>query len=453
MKPRTLTLLFALVLLSGCSASGKPQADRIADLSIPADWHGPTTGLELSGLPEDAGLLELFSHPQLKQLIDETLNNNPNLQQTALRLRQQQLLIVPEQAARRPKLSGSLTSQRAKEQAISNRHTAALTLNWELDVWGRLADGQAAAQQTAAAQSLDYDAARNSLAGRTVQSWLDISLRQQIIETEQQWLESSENNSAVILERYKSGLGNLADLAAAKAATARISASLTKRQNRQRAAQRKLNLLRGASNNGASVEITEVPDITPPPTALPGTVLARRPDMKAAYLKIQAADKRVARAYKQLLPGFSLQATLSDTGPELGQLLKGSPLWSLLGQLTAPLFNNGRLKAQAEIAQLDAELSYLNYRQKLLNALNEVDNSLDLEATLAQQEQALSEALQHSQISLDHYRSRYRDGLGNILNLLNAEQSAFEARIQLLQTRQARLSNRITLGLALGMSV
>lgn len=453
MKPSTLTLFFLLALLGGCSALSGPQAGRVENLSIPADWAVPAETLDLAGLPQDAGLLDLFRQPQLKQLVNETLNNNPDLQQTALRLRQQQLLIVPEQAARRPELSGSLTSQRSKEQEISNRHTLALALNWELDVWGRLANGQAAAQQTAAAQKLDYDAARNSLAARTIQNWLDISLRQQIIETEQQWLKSSENNSAVILERYQSGLGSLTDLATEKTATARIQASLIERQNQQRAALRQLNLLRGVSNNSTPLDIPVAPDITTPPISLPGTVLARRPDLQAAYLRIQAADHSAAKAYKQLLPGFSLQATLSDSEPDLYQLLRGSPLWSLLGQLTAPLFNSGRLKALAEIAQLDAELSYLDYQQTLLSALNEVDNGLDLEATLAQQEQALAQALHHSQTSLNHYRSLYRDGLGDILNLITAEQTTFEARIQLLQVRQNRLSNRITLGLALGMSI
>ncbi|MBR9882640.1 MAG: TolC family protein [Oceanospirillales bacterium] len=453
MKPRTLTLILLLTLLSGCSTLSDPQAGRIENLPIPEDWALPGQTLDLSGLPQDARLLDLFQHPQLKQLVDETLNNNLDLQHTALRLRQQQLLILPEQAASHPELSGSLTSQRSKEQENSDQHALALTLNWELDVWGRLADGQAATQKTAAAQKLDYDAARNSLAARTVQSWLDISLRQQIIETEQQWLKSSENNRAVILDRYQSGLGNLADLATAKAATARVQASLIERQNQQRVALRQLNLLRGVSNNSEPPEITVTPDITTPPISLPGTVLARRPDLQAAYLRIQAADHSAAKAYKQLLPGFSLQATLSDSGQELDQLLKGSPLWSLLGQLTAPLFNSGRLKAQAEIAQLDAELSYLKYQQTLLEAVNEVDNRLDLEATLAQQEKALARALEHSQTSLDHYRSLYRDGVGDILNLLNAEQTAFEARIQLLQVRQNRLSNRITLGLALGMSI
>lgn len=453
MKPDALALIVSLMLLGGCSTLSNPQAGRVENLSIPVDWAVPANTVDISELPQDAGLLDLFRQPKLQQLVNETLNNNLDLQQTALRLRQQQLLIAPEHAARQPELTGLLTSQRSKEQEISTRHTLALNLNWELDVWGRLADGKAAAQQTAAAQKLDYDAARNSLAARTVQSWLDISLRQQIIETEQQWLKSSENNRAVILDRYQSGLGNLADLATAKAATARVQASLIERQNQQRVALRQLNLLRGVSNNSEPPEITVTPDITTPPISLPGTVLARRPDLQAAYLRIQAADHSAAKAYKQLLPGFSLQATLSDTGQDLDQLLKGSPLWSLLGQLTAPLFNSGRLKAQADIAQLDAELSYLKYQQTLLDAVNEVDNGLDLEATLAQQEKALAQALQHSQTSLDHYRSLYRDGVGDILNLLSAEQTAFEARIQLLQVRQNRLFNRITLGLALGMSI
>ncbi len=454
--PRTSLILALTVLISACSSMPQPRTSLAEELTIPASWDSYNTAdtVTTAGIATvDTTLLSLFAQPQLKKLINETLSNNIDLRKTALRLQQQRLLTHQTNAAGRPDLSLNLSSQRSKEQQVNNTHSLALNLNWELDVWGRLADANSAAHSTTMAQSLDYQAARNSLAGRVIQRWIDISLRQQIIRTEQQWLTSLENNEAVILGRYRRGLGDLNDLTTARAATARIKANLTAKQSNQRDAKRAFNLLRGATSAAKLPAILQVPQISAPPVLLPAQVLSNRPDLQSAYLQIRAADKRTKVAYKQLLPGFSLTTTISDSGPNLENLLQGSPVWSLLGQLTAPLFNSGRLKAAAETSQLDAELSYLSYQQTLLNAILEVENTLDQESSLAQQEQALERALHNSHASLSHYQTRYREGVSDILNLLSAQQSAFEAQIQIIQIQQARLTNRINLGLALGMNV
>ncbi|WP_315984081.1 TolC family protein [Aliamphritea spongicola] len=168
---------------------------------------------------------------------------------------------------------------------------------------------------------------------------------------------------------------------------------------------------------------------------------------------MDAADAQASATHKQLLPSFNLTASLSNSAGNLGDLLSGSTAWSLLGQLTAPLFNAGRLKADAEIADLQAERSYLSYQQALLNAVNEVETALGQETSLAEQQTQLQAAVKHSEASLEHYQARYRNGLNDVLDLLTAQQNAFNNRIRLLEIQQARLTNRITLGLALGMGV
>ncbi|WP_051221550.1 TolC family protein [Neptunomonas japonica] len=443
-------ILLLTMLISACGSLPQPRAELTKQLSIPAEWD---SNIHINASEGSTKLLDLFDEPELKKLINEVLNNNLDLQQTALRLKQQRLLTRQTKADSRPDLNLNITSQRNKEEQINTAHSLALSLNWELDVWGRLADANNAAQSTTAAQTLDYQAARNSLAGRAIQSWIDISLRQKIVNTEQQWLTSLQNNEAVILERYKRGLGDLNDLATSRAATARIKANLIARQTNQRDAKRALNLLRGEAANATLPTLLKVPHISTPPALLPAQVLANRADLQSAYLQIQAADNLSHVAYKQLLPNFSFRTSISDSSPHLEDLLKGSPAWSLLSQLTAPLFNAGRLKAGVKISQLDAELSFLNYQKTLLIALNEVESTLNQELSLADQEQALRKAQQNSEASLNHYQTRYRDGVSDILNLLSAQQSTYEAQIQVLQIRQARLSNRISLGLALGLNI
>jgi len=449
---RAAALTLSALLLTACgSTPSQPISRADSALELPLQWQEPVNE---SPLPEATPLLALIDYPPLTALIDQTLAANYDLRQTALRLKEQRLLQRQTDTQALPSLDLNLNSQNAKNSNSS--HTLSLDLSWELDIWGRLADQSRAAQASTDAQTLDYTAARNSLAARTVQQWLDIQLRAQIIRTEQQWLHSLEDTEAIISERYRTGLSGsnaLADLETARADTALIRVSLAARQQQQRSALRQLAALQGSASPTTSSPSEQIPTIELPPVQLPATVLAQRPDIRAALLRVAAADTQAIASHKQLLPAFTLTSSLSQNRPRLDELLSGSVAWSLLGQLTAPLFDGGRLKADAEIADLSAARSYLAYQQTLLSALNEVEDALGQESSLAEQQHQLERALHHAEASLQHYQARYQDGLNDILDLLNARRSAFSTRIQLLQTQQARLSNRITLGLALGMGV
>jgi len=448
---RTSMLAVAALTLSACSLPKTQPARPDQATAIPAQWQ--------EAIPQQSGslsqqLLSLIDEPQLSALVEQTLSANYDLHQTALRLQEQRLLSQQSSSQTLPTLDLKLSSQRARNTTGS--HALSLDLSWEADIWGRLADQARADQLTTDAQAVEYQAAQNSLAARTIQRWLDLTLRQQIIAAERQWLQSLEDTEAVIRERYRYGLsGNsaLADLETARADTALIRASLAAREQAQRDAWRQLAALQGKPGSLALSLPRQVPMLSNPPVQLPAAMVANRPDLQAALIKVAAADAQALVRHKQLLPGFSLSASLSQTRPRLDELLSGSTVWSLLGELTAPLFDGGRRKASADIADLAAARSYLAYQQALLNALNEVETALGQEASLAEQQRQLSAALQHADASLQHYQARYRDGVGDILDLLNARKNAFSTRIQLLQTQQARLTNRITLGLALGMGV
>lgn len=438
-----------LLISSGCSSTSLPQTKSS---QVQATSSVVTPVITPTRLSDE--LLTLFPQPALRTLVQQTLTQNYDLRQTALRLQEQGVLTKQAQAQRVPTLNADVSSQRNRDTVSTSQHSLGMNINWELDVWRRLADSVRVSQSQERAQQWQYQAAKNSLAARVMQRWIDISLRQQMLKAERDWVASLQQTEAVIVERYRDGVGALADLETARAATARTRASLSAREQTQRDAYRQLALWQGKTVQVAQLpSIDTVLTVRKPPSQIAAATVAKRPDVQAAYQHIVAAHAQAAVAHKQLLPSFSLSSTLSQARPQLGDLLSGSVAWNVLGRLTAPLFDGGRLKAGAKLADLQAEGSYLAYQQTLLNALHEVDAALGQEASLAEQQQHLQTALQHAQASLKHYQGRYREGLGDILELLNAQQSLFSARIQLLQLQQARLSNRISLGLALGMGV
>ncbi|WP_261843594.1 efflux transporter outer membrane subunit [Aliamphritea ceti] len=452
-KLRTPPVLLAsfTLLLTACAGPPVKQAPLTQHHSLQPEQWETTINAKQKNLGNQ--LLALVSEPALDDLVRDALETNQQLQQTALRLTEQRLLTTQTAAAEKPEVNLQLNSQRAKNTNITESHALALNLNWEMDVWGRLANATSSAEATTRALQLDYQAARNSLTSRIIQRWIDISLRARIITTVEQRLISLQKTEASITERFQRGLGNLADLEAARASTARTRADLAARQQSQADAKRTLNVLLGRQPQSPLPLAQGELAIAVPLQQLPGEVLAARPDLLAAYERIVAADYNTDVAYKALLPGFNLTASLSQSRNSLSDLLSGSSAWSLLGSLTAPLFNAGRLEAGKKIAEMQAERAFLAYQQTLLTAVQEVETALSQEYTLEQRQDYLALASRHSDANFSHYQSRYKDGLTDILNLLTAEQQAFDDRIALLQIQQARLNNRIVLGLALGMGV
>lgn len=134
-------------------------------------------------------------------------------------------------------------------------------------------------------------------------------------------------------------------------------------------------------------------------------------------------------------------------------MLLSDPVWTLLGQLTAPLFQGGKLRAAAEIAELETAQSYEAYRETLLEAISEVENALSLEQSISHRENHIRTALASARNSLERYQESYRAGLVDILDLLSVQEKTFDLELQHDNLIFERLTNRIDLGLALGLGV
>lgn len=444
--------LSLVVLLGGCSTinSNQPFSEREAEVDIPANWQAAD---EYVNAEFPSQLLALIEQESVVRLVEQTLAVNYDLRRTAIRLEEARLLQYQADINDRPTVNAKFEGQHSKQGQTTSQQTLTLDMSWELDVWGRLADASDAAMANTQASELDYQYARNSLAARVIQAWLDISYRAKIIEVEKQWIANLVSTEEIIKEQVVDGTKELADLDAARAATARVRATQEARIHSQNRALRNLNVLRGQTGTEVEGAPADLPQISAPPIQLSGDLIGSRPDLIAAYQRIVAADKNTAVAYKELLPKFTLTASISRSGTSMNQLLENSSVWNLIGGITAPLFDRGRLKSNAEIAELKAESSYLAYQNSLLTAITEVENAMDNEASLLRQQEYLQQAYDFSQSSMRNYQVRYQDGVSGILSLLAAKQAAFQAHIQLLETEKARFSNRITLGLALGMGV
>lgn len=447
------SLIFLALLTSSCSLT--PHNNNLAKkaLELPqqiGDWSQPSNKLTTQNNPA-VYLNQLIASEQLNVLIAEALTANPSLQQTLLTLQIRQLEQQRTSGNRLPLIDAGIAGTRDEESDAV--YSGSLTISWQADLWQKLADKSTAAARDVSAQRALYQSARDTLAAEVMKAWLGLIAQKHVIRIQQQRIHALQQNELFITQRYRNGLGNSEDLSSARSSISRARANLVEYQESLRQQKRSLQALSGRNKYETLNVTTHYPSVVLPLADLPEQTLKRRPDLQAAYLNIEAESLRSAAAYKDLLPSISFQAALLDSATSPGEALLSSPLWSLLGQLTAPLYQAGQLESTAEISDLSIATAYQGYRDTLLTAVTEVEDALGLEKALTQRQMHIEQALASSQNSLKQYQRSYRSGLASILELLIIEQNTYDLETERQNLIYLHLSNRINLGLALGLGV
>lgn len=398
-------------------------------------------------------LIDVSAVEHLSEFIAEALESNPSLQQTLVTLRQAQVAIDTAEAQDNLNVDASVSGSKAEQ--TDSIFSSSLSVSWELDLWQKIADGVTAANLDAASAQASYQAARDSLVASVIRSYIDVIAQQNLLSIERDRLQVLENQEAVILTRYRTGLGDLDDLDTARTSSESTRSTIAQYEYAVATAKRTLAVLLGRQDQSLSELDSGLsfPNVFVPLTALPEQDLARRPDLQAAYFTIQASEYDVDVAYKALLPSINLSAALTDSASSASEALFTNPLWSVLGQITAPLFKGGELQAQIDSAELSALNAWWQYKETLLNAVQETQDAIDNERTLIARIHYTDNALNNAQRSAESTAGDYRQGLADILDLLSVYNTRFDLQAQQVQLRASQLQNRMDLGLALGLGV
>ena len=476
----TVNSITLCILLSACTSTDDRALSESASSSTgnnvvwqsQAQQQESTQTLLLNSDTTLTDIIDIKELPHLAGYIDEALSSNASLQQSLITLRKAQVAIDSAKADRNLNVDASISASKSEttnssastssntnsstsSNSSSPSYSASMNVSWELDLWQKISDGISAANFDAASARASYQSARDSLVANVVRSYIDVLTQQQLLNIEQSRLTVLENNEAVILKRYSTGLGSLDDLDTARTSSANTRATIAQYENALLTAKRTLAVLLGRQNQSLNELNTQVnfPDVLLPLTTLPKQDLARRPDLQAAFYALKATEFEVDVAYKALLPSISLSASLSDNASTPSQALFTNPLWSLLGQMTAPLFQGGALRAQIEDAKLTSANAWWQYRETLLTAVQETQNALDSETALSARISHTNVALANAERSVSTIEGQYRQGLADILDLLSVYDTRFNLQAQAVELHAQKLQNRIDLGLALGLGV
>ncbi len=454
---RLVGMVLATAALSGCSLLQPRHGSPILPETPPA-WTAADTGKQTFDV---TAWQKEFADPALASLIEEAVGNNFDLRSAAARVSAARASAIVSGADRIPQVSASLSASRAKRatvvggtviSGISNYFQSGIEIRWEADLWGRLSHQARAAALELAASEADYRAARLSLAASISRSWFNAIEARQQVELSRQTVANYQRALESTRESYRAGLNSALDLRLARSNLATAKSQLAGQQIRLDEQLRTLQTLLGRYPSQQLNLADDLPELLRPvPAGLPSELLARRPDLIAAENRLRAADERASQAAKNRLPRIQLTASGGTSSDQLNNLLDGDRLiWSLVGGITAPLFQGGRLKANQQLAQANADQAMNQYAQTLLNAFREVETALAAAPLLETQQQALQTAAEEARESERLAAEQYRAGLVDITTWLEAQRRLFNARSTLLQIRNQRLQSRIDLHLALG---
>lgn len=410
------------------------------------------------------GWLSDFRSPELKRLVEQALAANHDVKLAAARVREARAQARAAGADLLPAVGTDFSASRSQRPSgtrfegigtRSNRFETGLDVSWELDFWGRIRDGRAAAVATADALAEDEYSARLSLAANVVKAAVSVVEAEQQEQLARDNVEAQRSQLGVLNKQLERGLNaerGALDVSLAQADLARAESVVHVRRRELDVARRTLEVLLGGYPEGKSAPLAKLPEMgNQVPAGLPSELLLRRPDLRAAERRLESSLKEESEAKKAFLPSFRLTSSGGFSSAELADLLaKESLLWSLAGSVAQSVFEGGRLKANVDAARARYDQALEIYAQSALDAFAEVETALAAERYWQDQVDALRKTVVESERAEALARSSYERGLSDVLTLLDSRRRAYEARIALLSSEASRLKNRVDLHLALG---
>lgn len=438
---------FIGLVINGCTA----HKDIIPEtFELPSHIAASTNDSELK---ITRSLLQMVNDENAERLVKESLKNNYDIRVTALRLKSAGLLLSRTSSALTPNVDAGYSLTRSNQtfnRSTLDTHNISVSVSWELDLWGRLADQHNSEVYSFEAQELDYKRAQDSLAARVLQSYFKIKSQIIILDIHKKRVNIFTNLEETILKNFRAGIGSLDDFSFAKTRTEIALSRMSNARQEYDDFVRELEILLGRYP-AATIDLSGgLPDIEAPAPIVPASILNNRLDIQSAIRKIRSAKSLASFAHKAKLPNIVLSANIFRDNKNFNKLGATKDSWSLVGNILYPIFNSGRIKDEAFAADAEAEAVYMDFVSVVIGAMKEVESTFSNEKYLMTQLAHLEKAVQYARISSDYYEKRYREGLDTVMSLLTAREQELSIQFDIVEIKAARIINRIDMALALG---
>jgi len=408
---------------------------------------------------------QLFKDPGLDELETKAGNANQSIKAAYARLQQARAATRIARADLFPTLTASGSAARARvspnsprfppgDQTTGNDFDLEGDFSYEFDLWGRVRNEVASARAGQEASAADLASLDLSIRAELAISYFNLrsadaeqQLLDQTVRDYQQSLQLTQN-------LYNGGAVPLGDVAQAQAQleNAMTQAADVRLQRDQDA--HAIAVLIGESPSAFKIGLNPLPlDFMPPPIdpGLPSALLERRPDVAEAERRVASANAGIGVARAAYFPQFTFNASAGFNSVQASNWLSApSRFWSLGPQMTAPIFEGGRLVAQTERAKAQYEEQVADYRNTVLTAYQDVEDSLAALRQLEQEAATVTAAVQAAGVALQQANDRYRAGATTYLEVATTETTALQAQLAAENIEARRIQASVMLIKALG---
>lgn len=438
---RRIVLACSVAMLAACATP--PDLGARPELSAPSNYDTIQSFAALAAdWPSDTWW-ESYGDSQLTALIEEALADSPTLEAAAARLRRAQAEAQQTGAARYLSVNGQSSTEISRQDlsadnitdAIrdalpddwSTQTTAAISLEYQLDFFGRNRASFAAATSRAQAAEAEAAAARLQLSTAVASAYAELVRYSADARALEEAARIRQRSAMLVRERVRTGIDNegvahqaTAELSQARAELIAAYAGIARTRNQLAA------LLGKGPDRGLSIEAPAVPNLNS--IGLPGQVdldlIGRRPDLVAARLNAEAAAERINVAHADFYPNVNVAAVVGLQTLGLDRLGDGHLGFASVGPaVSLPIFNGGRIEGAYRGARADYDEAVATYNQSLADALREVADALSdrraVEAQLIEQRNGLRAAEASYRIAA----LRYQNGLSTYIDTLSVESS------------------------------
>ncbi|QDU35097.1 Outer membrane protein OprM precursor [Poriferisphaera corsica] len=463
-------ILLCTPLLSLTACNFTPPIDD-SPIPLPDTYTqlDPNVNYAEAPTPLPARWWQSFNDPNLSALIEEALTHNFTIKSAWARIDQARAAAAQTGAASYPSVDFTNRNSRTRNEVnspsnpgmpASTTYSTSLSLglaaSYEVDLWGRIKTQQQAAIAELNATELDLQSAATTLAANIANAWYQLIDQQQQRRILNQQIELNNKHLQVLEARFAVGQAGAPDILQQKQLIESNNASLFQVDSQITVLQNQLAILLG---NPPTLENTtfKTPKNLPglpalPDTGVPANILNNRPDVHAAFIRLQASNYRIATAIADKLPKLSLSLSATTESTNLQDLFDNW-LATIAANISAPIFDAGRREAEVDRQKALTDVAYNTYSQTILTALQDIENALAQERNQTKYLASLKTQLDIASNVEEEVRNNYYKGNADFLRVLSAQQSTQTLQRQVSTAHQNLLAFRVALCRALAGNI
>lgn len=453
-------------LLGLVSCSSLPEQEP--GVAVPGRWRagGSSSKAGAVNRPLDTVALatwwERLKDPVLNRVIATALQSSPDIRTALVRVEESRARRGVERSTLFPSVTGgtSARGERSRNRQIgvtsnSEGYSASLDMSWQVDLFGKLRQNVRAATADLDQAAENYYAAQVTLAAEVAEAYVDLRTAEAQLEVYQRNLATRGDTVQITRWREQAGEGTTFETQQAASGLEQARATVPTLKQTIAQTRNRLALLSGQTP-GALDSLLSKPHSIPRPTStlslgIPAETLRQRPDVRAAERGIIAAVARRKSAEAERYPTLTLSGSLGLDALKSGSLFSPEmAAASALASLSAPIFNAGRIRETINIQNAQEKQAVIAYEAAVLQALNEVENSLIAVNRVAERLRTLDGAVASAREAATLAAQSYEAGEVDLLQVLDAQRTLLSLEEQQSVTRGDYASAHIQLYKSLG---